>query len=620
MYAPAIPHVSGRSAFGDTFWDFDGVPPATSGSARRVNWAFEIGGGRRFDELAFEALCTTSKCFLLSLRHNPPAPLLPRADQSLVRTFTLLRALLRWMHEQGLSRFAALDHAAASRFIQAMAGQRHNRTGEPLKPSTILRYKQLLNELWLQAPLLDDALAENPLDAEQACQLWPPHRINANPLYTPDEVVVPLLSAAMRLVGQPADDVIALRDLVQNNYDRTIANGLPQTHAGFRAIEAAGDFHFTTLARESDPWEPAPLRSTKRLRFLIDRMVDACFVLIAWFVGPRCAEIINLEVGCIEWRAAADGTESYAYLVGRIYKGEGKGGRPHRWVVPEPVVRAVQVLERIIEPMRQRVGSNALWLAMGSSGVIGPAARIFPTPAHLWLRRLNSYFAPYIGLPDYLGRTWHLTTRQGRTTFSRLVAKRDRTGLDALRAHLGHINRGMTDRHYVGTDFDLVQLIDRHAREETRAALEALMIAPHLGGRAGRTIAAASRFRGRVIDMEVRQWVDHVLRETEMRLGVCDWGWCLYRKESAACLGDETGPNPTLRTESVCASCANFAVGPRHRIVWIARRERNQKLLTWPNLDPESRALAEARIAECDRILLDLDEPKIIAAPTKAIS
>lgn len=30
----------------------------------------------------------------------------------------------------------------------------------------------------------------------------------------------------------------------------------------------------------------------------------------------------------------------------------------------------------------------------------------------------------------------------------------------------------MTDRGYVGTDFALDDLIDRHTREETRAALE----------------------------------------------------------------------------------------------------------------------------------------------------
>jgi hypothetical protein len=94
-----------------------------------------------------------------------------------------------------------------------------------------------------------------------------------------------------------------------------------------------------------------------------------------------------------------------------------------------------------------------------------------------------------------------------------------------------------------------------------------------------------------------------------MRLGVYDWGYCVYRVESAACHGDENGPNPTWRTESTCISCANFAVTQRHRPVWEARRNRNLDLIANTTLDPVSLALARTRIAECDRILAELDNP-----------
>ena len=100
------------------------------------------------------------------------------------------------------------------------------------------------------------------------------------------------------------------------------------------------------------------------------------------------------------------------------------------------------------------------------------------------------------------------------------------------------------------------------------------------------------------------------MEETDLRLGVCDWGYCVYRVETAACFGDEKGPNPVLRTESTCLACANFAVTARHRPVWQARRDRNTDLLGHPGLDPVSRQLAETRIAECDRILGELDHAK----------
>ena len=170
------------------------------------------------------------------------------------------------------------------------------------------------------------------------------------------------------------------------------------------------------------------------------------------------------------------------------------------------------------------------------------------------------------------------------------------------------MTRAMTDSGYVGTDFQLDELIDRHAQEETRAALEEMLTATALGGKAGRVIAARSRFRGCTRNGDVQAYVDFLMAETDLRLGVCDWGYCVYRPETSACFGGEAGPNPVLRTETTCSTCANFAVTPRHRSVWEMRRARNLKLLEQPVLDAGSRALAEARVAECDRILTQLDE------------
>ncbi|MGO8846539.1 MAG: hypothetical protein ACLQFI_14625 [Methylocella sp.] len=168
----------------------------------------------------------------------------------------------------------------------------------------------------------------------------------------------------------------------------------------------------------------------------------------------------------------------------------------------------------------------------------------------------------------------------------------------------------MTDRGYVGTDFALDELIDRHAIDETRAALEELLTAAALGGKSGRMIAARSQFRGRTRDGDVQAYVDFLMKETDLRLGVCDWGYCVYRVETSACFGDDKGPNPVLRTESTCISCANFAVTAKHRPVLEARRARNAKLLDETALDPTSRVLAETRIVECERVLAELDGGK----------
>ncbi|CUX68916.1 Putative phage integrase (fragment) [Agrobacterium genomosp. 5 str. CFBP 6626] len=156
------------------------------------------------------------------------------------------------------------------------------------------------------------------------------------------------------------------------------------------------------------------------------------------------------------------------------------------------------------------------------------------------------------------------------------------------------------------TDFDLGELVDAQTQEETRSALEELLTSARLGGKAGRLMSSRSRFRGRTRDGELAAYVDFLIEDSGMRLGVCDWGYCVYRAETAACMGDERGPNPLWRTESTCASCANFAATDRHRPVWQARLERNLALIGDQRLDEASRVLASTRIAECERILSDL--------------
>ena len=202
------------------------------------------------------------------------------------------------------------------------------------------------------------------------------------------------------------------------------------------------------------PWHAAPVTSTKQVRHLVDRIYDACFVVVAYLIGARVSEILGLQVGCIEQHPSVDGTESFAYLVGRIYKTtRSKDGEAHRWVAPEPVQRAIKVMKQLSDTLRYRTGQNDLWLVMASTGLVGPAPRIgIPTQSTI-INRLNNAFAPFIDLPLFQGEAWHLNTHQGRKTFARFVGKRDRTGLHALQAHFGHVTRVMTDRGYVGTDF-----------------------------------------------------------------------------------------------------------------------------------------------------------------------
>jgi hypothetical protein len=152
-------------------------------------------------------------------------------------------------------------------------------------------------------------------------------------------------------------------------------------------------------------------------------------------------------------------------------------------------------------------------------------------------------FGAWLGL-THQDKPWRLTTHQGRKTFARFAALRDRTCLFALAQHLGHRERAETDHGYAGSDYRLAQEIDAEILQQSVNAWEHMLAAPGLGGRAGAEIMAKRpRFRGKRVKQDLAE-----LRAPAggrgLVLGVCDWGFCVYREEHSACLGNAAGPEP----------------------------------------------------------------------------
>jgi len=115
--------------------------------------------------------------------------------------------------------------------------------------------------------------------------------------------------------------------------------------------------------------------------------------------------------------------------------------------------------------------------------------------------------AAWLRLPMYEGKPWKLSTHQGRKTFARFVALRDRTGLFALAEHLGHRDRTVTDTGYAGNDYALAKDIEAHILEQSVCAWEHMLSASALGGRAGaEIIAKRPRFQGARMKQDLRSY------------------------------------------------------------------------------------------------------------------
>jgi hypothetical protein len=139
--------------------------------------------------------------------------------------------------------------------------------------------------------------------------------------------------------------------------------------------------------------------------------------------------------------------------------------------------------------------------------------------------------------------------------------------------------------------------------EQSVTAWEHMLAAPGLGGRAGVEIMAKRpRFRGARQKGELKSYA-RLLVDAGLVLGVCNWGFCIYREEYSACLGNARGPDPARREPSTCASCKNFAVSTQHRPYWLHQLRRHEALLDEPALPRQTLRIARERMEEA-RLLL----------------
>jgi hypothetical protein len=218
-------------------------------------------------------------------------------------------------------------------------------------------------------------------------------------------------------------------------------------------------------------------------------------------------------------------------------------------------------------------------------------------------------YVRWLNLPLHDGRAWPLMAREGRKTFARFAALRDRTCLYALAQHLGHRERAMTDSGYAGTDYALEREIRTEVLEQSVTAWEHMLSTPQLGGRAGSEILAKRpQFRGARMKSDIKSYA-RTLVEAGLALGVCDYGYCVYRQEYSACRGNAVGPNPIYREPSTCARCLNFAVSVEHRPYWADQMERCRTLLNEPALPTQTLKIVRERLEEASAVLRSIDPP-----------
>jgi integrase len=599
------------STWKDVTWTFAPTNVLEEDYPVRMRWDFELPSGRRFTDPHHAALLESARQLVFLIRRRALLSELPQRATTVAGYFMCLRKLLRWMDEEAFRRFADLDSAALVRF-QCDIVQRKNRTGAPVSPSTVQGFINLLVYLYRFRDELGDALSVDPCPGQTAGELAGVHRSHTHRgPHTPDAIAVPLIQGAIEFLTSSAFGILHARELYASAIAAAQRRGRSEVACNCTAVRALRNVTIVT---------PRGLQtdlSARDLSELLDMLYAACFVVISYLVGPRVSEIMHLKADCVRSRAMRDSNvaSEVVVMVGTIFKQEAHyHGRPHEWVVPPAATHAISVLEALSAPHRSQTGRRDLWLRVygdwrsrGATEWRHSSRGPFHIPTSTCFVYLLNRFAVWIGLPDHDGKPWHLTTHQGRRTFARFAALRDRSALFALAQHFGHRDYATTERGYVGNDYALDREIHTEILEQSVSAWEHMLSVPTLGGRAGSEILAKRpQFRGIRMKADLKAYA-RMLVEAGLILGICDYGYCVYREEYSACRGNATGPNPVNREPSTCTRCKNFAVSVQHRPYWLEQLRRCELLLSEPALPTQTLKIVRERLEEARATIRSID-------------
>jgi integrase len=596
------------TSWDDAIWSFAPTNLLEEREAQRVRWDFTLPRGGRFTDPDHASLLQTSKQLIALIRKGSMFTGRSQRSRTAVKYFSHLRLLLRWMDQEEILRFADLDAAALLRFQQTIM-QRKGRIGSAITRGVARGHFMVLVCLYHFRDELGDGLRSDPFAGQRP-------GVPGNTRYgryTPDVVAVPLIQRSIEFLENATIDTLRAREIYAESMAEALKRRRKNGNCNVIARLALRSIRINT------PHGTQQILTIPNLSNLLDMLYAACFVVISYLVGARVSEILQLRAGCVQPRPThtANGETEIVVMVGALFKKEpGYHGRPHEWVVPQAAIHAIAVLEALSAPHRSYTGRSELWLRARCRARSHGATEWQRKPTGSWpiqiataenIGNLMERYARWLDLPFIEGRQWHPTTYQGRKTFARFAALRDRTSLYALAQQLGHRDRSMTDSGYAGTDYVLEREIRSEVLEQSFGAWEHMLSTPRLGGRAGSVIMAKRpQFRGARTKNDIKTYA-RMLVEAGLVLGVCDYGYCVYRQEYSACRGNAAGPNPVYREPSTCVRCLNFAVSTEHRPYWLEQMRRCEALRNEPALPTQTLKIARERFEEARDMLRSID-------------
>jgi integrase len=547
--------VSSQSQWRDRFWQLDNETAGVRPDASRIPWDLTLPDGSRLTDSQWAPLLEAFKRFAWSLFSDKSGyygrPLKPGCASELS---TGIRCLARWMVRRNFLSFGELDNAASEVFLDdmadeaALAGLRPgnieetipdpqnnaDKVAEGMSVSQVFRRIHIWLQLWRQAGALRQAsipaLPEPPFNGRSAKQVARDVATRVASLIPPlpDEVALPIMNAAHRMIGRPAEEIIRLHDLYAAGVQAAVNAGEKRrTRQNLRGVRAIKDFQFSVLPGEREPWHapldqaevddfwpvysrgrqaPGRISGSQLLRSLVCSIRGACSIVIQSETGLRVSELCGLEPGinpesglptCVRIRRSHSGLNELFFVDGRLFKTVASpqkvewlvGSRPVGSKEIPPPVRALEVLTRLLDPWRRlakepRLARTLFVQPKSCSGMPGKSgiAATFEDMILVGQRQFIFRYVDLRKLPDRNRRGEDLAvyresrglclrTHQWRKTFARYICGTDSRMLPAVSRHFKHLTLAMTEEAYLGKNPALQDAYESNINQSTARIL-----------------------------------------------------------------------------------------------------------------------------------------------------
>ena len=517
--------------------------------------------------------------------------------------------------------------------------------------SAIVAHGPLLARFGHDAPPSDVAVPFNPWTV--AFDLSKRGQGKTQPL--PDEIAAQLFAKSARLLGLPADELVAATEMFYGAAEQARAAG--QGGAAEAALRrATPDLGFSILPGEERPWWEVPFVTRGRPAEYFEALTAATALVegaaasaIMASGGMRISEFCSAPAGvnastglpaCIEVRRTRNEMFELFYIKGTTFKNV---DRPvdTEWLIGSRfvgdaelplAVRAAVVLQRLREPLR-RLGDAeaqaALMVAGPPRGVPNDSSSVRPLLSSTVRKRIKEFLASQVtwdDMPEVSRRTGAdlrpFKETRGRnvvpTMFRKLLVdfmlQIDNRLLGTLSRHLKHATTAILEDEYLSTDPTFADSVaDASAHELARLLVGMARGRPVVGRRADEIRAHLREIEVMTASLEEEEAVATVgrwARERGLGIYVLGPSKCLLQLTPTLALCHARGgttdwanvlPNFKTRSDGDCIKCRCAVTDGEHVAYWTQRYSNARRYVIGElaRTDPADRdfTLRQARVA-----------------------